>query len=295
MQRNDEDAAAQAAEEAAPQLPTEALAGGPQTAIPDVLPILPLRETVVFPGTLAPLAVGRPMSLKMLQHTQPQSRIIGLFTQQDPEPENPGAADLHEIGTAAVILKLAREEEGPVTVLVHGLRRIRLRRLVQEQPYLRGRVEVAADVAHPGKMLEAAFKSLRESSVELVGLSAAIPEEMVQVIESVDQPGQLADFLAANLDIGLEPMVDLLEELDVAKRVRRVQILVARQLEIARLQLKIHRDVQSTITETQRRGYLREQLKAIQRELGEEGGGGEQASQLREKIQAAKPPPEVLE
>ncbi|MBI1367166.1 MAG: endopeptidase La [Planctomycetes bacterium] len=263
--------------------------------IPDELPILPLRDLVMFPGTAAPLAVGRASSMKMLDESLPQNKIIGLAAQLDPQTEEPHFEQLHPVGVAAVVLKLVRSPNDQATVLVHALGRIKLVSPVQKTPYLRAKVSVLDDVTTQGRGAEAAFKALRTTANELIALSPDLPEQVSMVIANLETPGQLADFLAANLDVNTEQKQDLLEELDVAKRVRAVQVLLSRQVEIARLQAKIHQDVASTITDTQRKAYLREQMKAIRKELGEdEDGSAQQLTELREKIERAKPPEIVM-
>jgi len=278
-----------------PAAPTGGVLEAQQVIVPDALPIMALRETVVFPGSIVPLQVGRPRSLKMLDAALPNSKVIGLIAQRDAEVEDPAPDDLYDVGCACVVLKLVRQNEDSVTILVHGLRRFRATQFTQNDPYLIVKTDKLEDQQRMDKKLEALFRTLRETATELIDASPNIPDEVKQVIADLATPGQLADFLAANLDVGVDEKQDLLEETNVAKRVRAVLQTISRQVEIARLQQKIHADVQSTITDVQRKAYLREQLKAIQKELGEDGDGAEaQVEALREKLEAADPPEAVM-
>lgn len=264
--------------------------------IPSELPILPLRGTVVFPATVVPLAVGRPASLKLLEESLPRSKVIGLFTQRDEDIEEPTPEQLFHVGCAAVVLKLIRQVDGTASIIVHGLARVRIREITQHKPYFRATIEHLTEHVTDGKIFEATVRQLRETAIQLVQVTPNVPEQAAELIRRIDSPSNLADFLAANLNLDVSQKQDLLEELDVAKRVRRVLQHVTNQLEIARLQQKIQADVQTSISDAQRKIFLREQMKAIQKELGE----GEDATtrtiqELKKKLEEAKPPPKVME
>ncbi|MDQ6622174.1 MAG: endopeptidase La [Verrucomicrobiota bacterium] len=264
--------------------------------IPDVLSILPVRGFVVFPGTVAPLQVYRPASIKLLDETLPQSKIIGLITQRDENKDEPEASDLYEIGTAVLVLKLLRREDHVVAV-VQGLRRFALRKVVLAHPFLRGQIELVNSIAPaPSPAWEATFRNLRESAVQMIELTPEIPDEAAVAVRDIEDAEQLIDFLAPNLNLDTAHKQGLLEELDVEKRLRAVQISISSQLEIAQIQKKLQQDVQSQFSDAQRRAYLREQAKAIQRELGEGEGAGadEQIAQLRTRLEQAAPPVEVM-
>ncbi len=263
--------------------------------VPEILPVLPIRGTVVFPGTVMPLGVGRAASKKLLEESLPQSKVIALFTQRDEEVEDPTEAQLYETGAAAMVLKLIRQPDDTVSIIVHGLQRVRLKKMVQGKPFFRAEVEKLDDVKTTGKAYAAAAKQLRVQANDLIEITPNTPEQAQMVLMNIEEPGNLADFLAANLSLDVQQKQDLLEELDVAKRVRRVHEHVSAQLEIARLQQKIQQDVQSTISEGQRKYFLREQLKAIQKELGDGDDGTTQTvTELRKKLEAAKPPEKVM-
>jgi ATP-dependent Lon protease len=276
----------------APAAPMEAA----RSAIPDVLPVLPVRGSVMFPGTIVPLGVGRPASRKMLDDSLPKSKIIALFSQKDEEVENPTADDLHTVGTAAMVLKLIRQPDDSVSLIVHGLGRITLDQVIQTKPYFKARVSTPVERPGSGKKFDAEVSQLRDQAHDLIDLSPSAPEQALTVMMNIDDPGALADFLGANLALDVEQKQDLLEEFNVAKRVRMVHVHLSSQLEILRLQEKISEDVQSSIGETQRRFYLREQIKAIQKELGEDETGADHTiNQLEKRLEEADPPEKVMD
>src|SRR5882724_13172527 len=264
--------------------------------IPEELPILPMRGFVVFPGTVVPLNVQRAASLKLLDETLPRTKVIGLVTQRDETKEDPAPQDLYPIGTAALVLKLLRQSDDHVVVITQGLRRFSLRKIVATSPFLRAEVDLPKSISPPeSKEWEATFRNLRDSAAKLFELTPDAPEQVRLMILNIDNAEQLADFLASNLNIEVAEKQAILEELDVEKRVRAVQQHVSAQLEIAEIQQRLQRDVASQFSDAQRRAYLRSQIKAIQRELGEaEAGSEEQAEQLRKRLEEANPPEAVM-
>jgi ATP-dependent Lon protease len=264
--------------------------------IPEELSILPVRGLVIFPGTIIPLNIERAASLKLLDDTLPRTKVIGLVTQRDETKEDPTPQDLYTVGTAALVLKLLRQAEDNVLVIVQGLRRFSLRKIVATEPFLRAEVDLPESIVpQASKEWEATFRNLRDSAARLFELAPDAPEQARLMILNIESPEQLADFLAPNLNMDVAQKQALLEELDVEKRVRAIQKQISAQLEIAEIQQKLQKDVASQFSDAQRRAYLRSQIKAIQRELGEaEGGSEEQAQQLRARLEEAKPPEEVM-
>ena len=264
--------------------------------IPEELSILPVRGLVIFPGTIIPLNIQRAASLKLLDDTLPRTKVIGLLAQRDEAKEDPVTQDLYTIGTAALVLKLLRQAEDNVLVIVQGLRRFSLRKIVATSPFLRAEIDLPESIMPAAsKEWEATFRNLRDSAARLFELAPDAPEQARLMILNIESPEQLADFLAPNLNVDVAQKQALLEELDVEKRVQAVQKQISAQLEIAEIQQKLQKDVASQFSDAQRRAYLRSQIKAIQRELGEaEGGGEEQAQQLRTRLEEAKPPEEVM-
>ncbi len=264
--------------------------------IPEELSILPMRGFVVFPGTVVPLNVQRAASLKLLDETLPRTKVIGLVTQRDETKEDPTPQDLYSVGTVALVLKLLRQSDDHVVVITQGLRRFSLRKIVATSPFLRAEVDLPKSISPPeSKEWEATFRNLRDSATKLFELTPDAPEQVRLMILNIDNAEQLADFLAPNLNIDVGEKQALLEELDVEKRVRAVQKHISAQLEIAEIQQRLQKDVASQFSDAQRRAYLRSQIKAIQRELGEaEAGSEEQAQQLRKRLEEANPPEEVM-
>jgi ATP-dependent Lon protease len=264
--------------------------------IPDTLSILPVRGFVVFPGTIVPLNVHRAASVRLLDEILPETKIIGLLTQRDETMEDPAAQDLYRVGTVALVLKMIRQGDERVLVIAQGLRRFALRKIVSTTPFLRAEIDLPSSIAPPeSKEWEATFRNLRDSAARLFELTPETPEQARLMVLNINNPEQLADFLAPNLNIDVGQKQALLEELDVEKRVRAVQKYISAQLEIAQIQEKLQKDVASQFSDAQRRAYLRSQVKAIQHELGEaEGGSEEQVQQLRTRLEQAKPPPEVM-
>jgi ATP-dependent Lon protease len=285
------------------------LTGGPQSTIaaptepsqiphiPEELSILPVRGFVLFPGTVFPLNVQRAASLKLLDDTLPRTKVIGLLTQRDETKEDPGLHDLYPMGTAALVLKMIRQSDDHVLVIAQGLRRFSLRKIIATSPFLRAEVDLPNSVVPAeSKEWEATFRNLRESAAKLFELTPDAPEQARLMILNIEDPEQLADFLAPNLNVDVAQKQAILEELDVEKRVAAVQKQISAQLEIAEIQQRLQKDVASQFSDAQRRAYLRSQIKAIQRELGEtEGGSEEQAQQLRKRLEEANPPEAVMQ
>lgn len=266
--------------------------------IPDTLPILPIRNLVLFPGTVLPLNVHREASRKLFEESLPQSKVIGIFTQKNAELDNPGPDDLPRVGVAANVLKLIRQADGSIAAIVNVLERIAIRRVLLVSPFIRAEVDVLHASPPPAddKTWQATVQQLRQSALQLIELTPDVPEQARAVVQTLDDPGRLADLIASSLNLDTGQKQGLLEELDVVKRVRAVLLRVSAQLEIAQLQQKIQQDIASQLNEAQRRAYLREQVKAIQRELGEgEEGTEEQVADLRKRLEDARPPQEVME
>ncbi len=267
-------------------------------AIPRALPILPVRNTVLFPGLVVPLNVGRPSSRKLLEESLAESKIIGVFAQKEASQDEPGPDDLYAVGVAATVLKLIQRSEEQLLVVVQGLQRVARRQVLLAHPYLRAEVEVLASTRPPenDKAFEATVRGLRETALQLFQIIGEEAEPARLAVLNIQDPGALADFLAGTVNLPTEQKQSLLEELDVVRRVRAAHRLLNAQLEIARLQQKIQKDISSSFGDQQRKAYLREQLKAIQKELGEgEEGVEQQVEDLRKRLTEAQPPPAVME
>lgn len=270
----------------------------PEPKIPDILPILPVRNTVLFPGTITPLTIGRPNSRKLLEESLGQSKMIGICAQKNADIDNPNPEDIYHVGVAAIVLKLFRHSEEQILIVVQALQRIAIKKFVLTHPFFKAEVQPLEPLPYnkEDKEFEATVNSLRSSAIKLVELTVEQSEPIKLTLLNIEDPGHLADFLAGNLNLDTAKKQALLEELDVPKRVQAVLREVVAQLEIATLQQKIQKDAASQISQAQRQAYLREQLRAIQRELGEgEEGVEQQIEELRNKLNAAQPPKEVME
>ena len=271
------------AAEAASPAPASAAAAG------EVLPLLPMRDTLVFPGTIQALSIGRPSSLRLLEECLPQSKRLGLLLQKDKAAETPGMDDLHDHGVIGRVVRMVRQGDQGVVILVHGEERMRVRHVTQTEPYLKADVEAlpGEPIAADDEVSEAAVRNLRASAEKLLELLPEVPDEMKEAFGAIDDPAALTDFLGAHLSIETSEKQKLIELTRVRARVDAVQEHLDGQLRIAELQSKLRENVQSGFSEAQKRAYLREQLRAIQKELGEEGGTEEQVEDLRARLEKA--------
>ena len=260
------------------------------------LPILPIRNIVVFPGTVMPLNVGRPKSKALLDEVMPGDKIIGVVTQRNPDTEDPQVADLQATGAICMILKLFKLPDGNQSIIVHGLARFRLLQQVHNQPFTTARIQILEDSVAPGTELDAMVNSVRQQANRVIELSPNVPDEAAQVLGTITDPSALADFLAANLQAEIADKQRMLEELDVGQRLQMLAARLATQLDVLELQNKIQNQVKENIDKSQRRYYLQEQMKAIRKELGEgEGGAGaSEVEQMRQRLEAAKLPEGVM-
>ena len=263
--------------------------------IPKSLPILPIRNIVVFPGTVMPLNVGRQKSKNLLDEVMPGDKLIGVITQKNAEIEDPQQTDLYPVGVVCMILKLFKLPDGNQSIIVHGQSRVRLNSVPQTEPFARGEIEILEDTLAEGPHIEALIASVRQQANRVIELSPNTPDEAAQVLNSITNPPALTDFLAANLQSDTAEKQLLLEELDVEKRLRMIAARIATQLDVLELQSKIQSQVKENIDKSQRRYYLQEQLKAIRKELGEgDATNGNEIEQLRQRLDAAKLPEPVL-
>ncbi|HET7342554.1 MAG TPA: endopeptidase La [Methylomirabilota bacterium] len=261
----------------------------PGGLVPDVLPILPLRGTVLLPHAVLPLGAGRPSSVRLIEDAVQAGRIVGAVMQRDPQESAPGLEGLHPVGTLTVIHKVVKQADGTLRVIVQGLGRFRLVEVVEREPFLRARIQVIEEPTPAGDLeLEALVRSVRTLFEKVVSLSPALPDELVTVVAGTAEPGALADLIAASLPtLANERKQELLETIEVHERLQKLAGLLAKEAEVLELGSKIQSEVQSEVSKTQREYYLREQLKAIQKELGESDERTQEIETLRQKIEAA--------
>ena len=261
--------------------------------IPEELPILPLRKAVVYPLTAQPLTVGKPRSIKLIDDAVLGKRIIGLVAAKNPEVDEPGPDDIYPVGTAAMILGLRKAPGGTILLLVQGLERIKIGEFTQLTPYLKARVKVAPDVLEESIEVEALSRNVVELFRRMVSLMPHVPEEFVMMTLDVDDPRQLAYAIASHLRISVEEAQQILELDEVKEKLRKLMLILNRELEVLELGKKIQSEAQSEMQKMQREFFLREQLKAIKKELGEKDEQAMEIEELRQKIEAAGMPEEA--
>ncbi len=261
--------------------------------LPQVIGILPIRNAVAYPGTIMPLAVGRKRSKALLADTEPNESIIGLLTQRNPDIDRPDFDNLYSIGTAASVLKVTKLPQGSIHIIVHGITRFKVIEKVATKPYLKARIKPLSTKVRTTKKLQALIVSVRQAANRVIALSPNVPEEASVLLENIENPSALADFLAANLSLEIEKKQQLLEELDAAKRLEQISIVLAHQLEVLELSHKIQVRVRDSIDKNQREYFLQEQLKAIQTELGQKDLRTEELKQIGQNIAKAKMPKKV--
>jgi ATP-dependent Lon protease len=264
-----------------------------EVEIPSTLPVLPLKETVVFPQSVSPLAIGQERSVKLVDDVVAGERMLALVTVRDPDADPAGWDDLYEVGTAAVVHKMIRVPDGSLRILVQGVGRIRLERRVQDDPYLVGEFEPVPDVVEETPELEALTRSVQNQFSRLISLVPYLPSELELAAANVDDPSALSHLVASTLRLKPEEKQRLLEEPTVATRLREILAILGRELEVVELGSKIQSQVQSEMEKGQREFFLRQQLKAIQEELGEGDEQQAELAELREQIEAKNLPEEA--
>jgi ATP-dependent Lon protease len=265
----------------------------PAKALPDVLPILGLSDIVIFPGMVAPLLVESAQSTRLIDDVVAGDRFLGLVLQRNADTENPKPHELHRFGCAGRVMKMLKFPDNSVRVLVEGLRRFEIREYVSEEPYLCGRVEVRNDLMEDSLEMTALARNAQLQFQEIINLSPALSEQVKVSALNTDQAGKLADLIAANLNLNLDERQALLELASVKERLTRLLPLMGRELEVLTLGSKIQKEVATSMSKTQRDFFLREQIRAIQRELGESDPTMADATQLREQVDANGLPEEV--
>ncbi len=263
--------------------------------IREELPILPLRNTVIYPGVVVPLTIGRPSSLHLIEEALSKDKIIGIVGQRDPENDSPEGTDLFSMGTVAQISRVLRPTESSKNVIAHvqGIQRMRVTQYTQKHPHLTAQIQLIEERVDESPELRTLFNSLRSSALQIVELSTHIPQEVSQVIQQMESPGYLADLIAAYLNISMVEKEEILECLDLRRRVQRVLTHVRKELQMLELNQRIQEQVKDELDKNQREYYLRKQLKAIKKELGEEEEETDELEDLRERIQKAQMPPDV--
>jgi ATP-dependent Lon protease len=273
--------------------PEDLSSGDRPLTIPPELPVLPLRDTVLFPNSFMPLAVARESSVRLIDDAITNGKLIAVFTQRDASVEEPGQPDLYPVGTATHIHKMFKLPDGSLRLIVQGLSRVTLDEIVSMHPYLRAKVTAAVEGTTEADALEidALARNIKTNFQQVVSLSPLLSDDLQTLATNISEPGRLADFIASSLStISTAVKQDVLETLDIRARMDNLNRILIKELEVLELGSKIQSQVQSEVGKNQRDYFLREQLKAIQKELGEGDDQTKEIEELAEKIEAAGMP-----
>ncbi len=261
--------------------------------IPAVLPVLPLRDTVVFPDTMIPLTIGQERSIKLIDDVLAGDRLLAMVTSRDAEIETPGPDLLYPVGTVGLAHKMIKLPDGTMRILVQGLQRVRVKEYVSEEPYLVAHTEKIEDVATASKESDALRASLLSVFSKIVALVPYLPEELEMAAANVEEPGPLTFLIASTMRIKAEDKQALLEEDDVEQRMRKLIGILTRELDVLELGSKIQSDVRGEIDKSQREYFLRQQMRAIQQELGETDDQEAEINEIRQKVEELALPEEA--
>jgi ATP-dependent Lon protease len=270
--------------------------GGPEgpVEIPEIISILPLRNSVLFPGSIIPIDVGRRKSVRLIEEAISKERpVIGILTQKDARTEDPGEADMYAVGCAARILKVIKLAKDNFSVILQGVSRVQIKDYLAHDPFITARVGAVPDPTAADVELDALVMNLKDIAKRVIKLMPELPKEAGALVDSVTEPGQLADLITSNLELQVDEKQDILETFDLKTRMRKVLQFLSRQLEVLKVREKINTQVQEEMGRNQREYVLRQQLKAIKEELGELDEAGGDLDEFKEKITQAKMPPDT--
>lgn len=264
--------------------------------IPDVLPVLPLRDVVVYPYVILPLSVSREKSLRAVDTALVENRMILLLSQRQVEMDDPGPEDLYKVGTAALIMRVLKLPDGRVRALVQGLQRVKVEYFTETATQFKAKVEILSEseVVERNIELDALLRSVKQTLEKAVALGKNLPQEVLVIATNLDSPGRLADLVASNLDLKPPQMQEVLEIANPVQRLKRVNELLMREIDLLEVQQKITMEARGEMDKSQREYYLRQQLKAIQQELGEGSELAEEIQAFRDKVAQLKVPEEPL-
>ena len=263
------------------------------TKYPDVLPILPLRGVVVYPQTAVPLTVGQPRSIRLVDEVVGGDKLVGLLASRNPELETPGPADLYQVGTIATVHRLLRAPDGTIRLLVQGMERFRVGEFIGEEPYLKARIELAPELIEQGLEIDALARNAREQFQQITQMIPSFPEELAGSITSVEDPLQTAYTIANFQRMELKDSQEILTIDSVSEKLKKLIGLLVREAEVLQIGQKIQNEARGEIEKVQREYFLREQMKAIQKELGDKDEQAVETEEFRQKIEDAKMPEEA--
>ena len=263
--------------------------------IPEIIPLLPVRDIVIFNHMFLPLYVGRESSINAVDEALDKDRLILLVTQKDPNNDSPKPDDIYLIGTAAMIMKKFKLPDGRVKILIQGLVKSRIKEYVSQEPYFQVRIEQIPDpvIKEISSEFEALMRNVKEQCEKILSLKGLISTEVIEILDSVNEPGRLADLVASNLRLKISESQQILETINPFERLEKVNEHLSKELEVSTMQAKIQSQAKEEMTKSQREYFLREQLKAIKAELGDIDEKTAEISEFSQKIKAAKMPPDV--
>ena len=261
----------------------------------DVVPIIPMRSMLLFPGIVLPIALGRQESIAAAQEAVSSGRKIGLLLQQDATTEKPSAEDLHQVGVLASVVRYVTAPDGTHHLVAQGETRFRAGEFLHDTPYLEARIETLEETHTTGAEIEARGEYLKQQAAEALSLLPQVPAELARTLQSIESPSQLADLIVSFMDVKTEEKQELLETLDLKERLDKVAKLLAHRLEVLKITKEVSEQTQAALGERQREAVLREQLRTLQKELGESEGEEGEVAELEKAIEAAGMPDEVRE
>ena len=263
--------------------------------LPETLPVIPVRDIVVFPYMVIPLFISREKSVRALEEALSGDRLVFLVAQKNLSEEDPAAEDLYTIGTVALVMRMLKLPDGKIKILVQGLSKASMKDVLQSKPFLQVKVENIKDpfITEITLEIEALMRNIREQLERIISYGKLLSPDLMFILESVDDPGRLADLVASNLDLTVEKAQEILEILDPVQRLKALSELLGKEVQVLTMQAKIQSQAREEMSKTQREYFLREQIRAIRSELGEVDERSEEMKRLRKKIKQAQMPKEV--
>ncbi|CAG37651.1 probable ATP-dependent protease La [Desulfotalea psychrophila LSv54] len=258
--------------------------------IPEVLPMMAVRDVVVFNYMILPLFVGRPSSVEAVNEAMNTNKLLMLVTQKDATKDNPGKDDLYKVGMVCMVMRTLKLPDGRLKVLVQAVSKARVAEVVKEEPFYQAKVEVLEDIELPeiSVQVEAMMRNVREQTEKIMSLRGVLSADLMMIINNIEEPGRLADLVGSNLRLKVSEGQEVLEETDQVKRLTVVNKLLARELAVSTVQAKIQNEAKEEMTRSQREYYLREQIHALQKELGDPDERGQELDELEKKIRKTK-------
>ncbi|MBN1880201.1 endopeptidase La [bacterium] len=263
--------------------------------IPYVLPVLPIRGTVIYPTMVIPLLVAREKSVQMIREILEGDRMLGLVAQKYPEQENPNPEDIYAVGVAAQIVKMIKMPDDAIRIMIEAICRIRVEEFVTAEPFFSARIEPIYETRKESKRLDAMCRNIRDLFKKLVSMSSNLPNELNLIIQGISEPGKLADIITSSLNLSLEERQEVLEIFDVGNRLKKLNILLNREIEIQELGNRIQTQIKDEMDKSQKEYFIRQQMRALQKELGESDDRSNEIEELEHQIAEANLPLDVLE